>query len=358
MIVEYTVCDGGDIRPLPKPNLEPKPKSKPKPESKSEPTSEEFLKKIHDSESPEAFFEALDNAARSSYAQKSYSFRDLIDWCTSHPNMAFAARKSIDFYTSTYTISNDLHDSVCKWITAPSNNLSFPPDANVEFNIYYNPRGYRFCGSLKELEEMVSKFVTEKNLQDEMSKIYGQEMFDEFDDNTKILDGICFEGVSGFCERGRIHKSVGFKLKYPSQLAPYAEELLKRVSFHNMQQTTGPRNKSFFVVTKTGSVKWTYGDYDNMPTDVVSFSEIYMSYFIGPKGANIKLFNDYSVMGHSRIQPLCLAKSPMLPVIITTQAELTKDQHARVLDYLKTTLKEADGRKDFYEDLCDYRDWH
>lgn len=301
---------------------------------------------------PDEFIRFLEDVSLDNFNIDAETWADLMVWCKANPDVAYVNRTCFNF-----TITRSGFQFVCATNIRVNMDLkNYPRDATIKFPASKNladTSQYRFCGTMEELDKMVINFAQEKNLRSELGKVLGYEIGDDWEEELitgrNILTGIYVDYYADRIEGyNRKVSTTPFRIHAPVELKEYVNEFLGRVCENNFQKSVQPRFQDLFVVTTTGCAKWKYEDYDNMPKNVVSFSEGDMSYFIGPKGANIKRFNERHEIGKGGIRPLCIARSPFLPVIVTTPFRLNRDQHAAVLSYIQNTHQKI--RDDYYYD--------
>lgn len=271
-------------------------------------------------------------AARNAYED----WDSLLEWCNSNPDLVFHFRKYLLFsldpflYEITYQLSKGF--ASVKHPT-PEDISNYTPSLEhvaKELEVWQKaPLAYRVFGDRHLLQAWVDEINQMPNAIRLIEDTIGLGPI-----STDVRPRVLELDIS--CEYDTRSKSptMAFHVNVLEGFENYLDLLLQRLMEHNTEKLAKTTKKgSYWVVGTKGCTKYDFSGSDPLPDDLVTMPECDMSYFIGPKGENIKQFMRDS--GITKwISPMCWPRSPQLPVIFIVPYKLFDLQREALISYI------------------------
>lgn len=307
--------------------------------------------------SPEAFISVLQSVPTVQYGACPETWRDIVTWCESCPQLAYVIRGVICHTTTVESICEYLHLDIGRRLVS----TRYPKD-NDSDNKHCYPRleptresttsAYHIYGTPQDLKDLYSRVVANHSAQHKVGDFVGMGPIPE---NVSGLGGI----FHGFIVREvvdySLHNTVTpFFLHVVKGLGDYpASVFTEELIAHNRaaHQRYVPHGKKY-IMTQTGWVAWDFDHFNpsDLPIDTVTLPQSYMPAFIGKKGTRIKSFNARHKIAHGGINVVSLPDSPQLPAIVCAPYALSPEQHVAIKEYIAKVADMVLGSYDEYDD--------
>ena len=226
------------------------------------------------------------------------------------------------------------------------------PDPKGEARFHKDEiQGYRFVLTKRYPDRPAVQEVLNQWIREISEKMGGKKMVESHiglgpipDDliagsHLPLLDGLRVDfGQLEYMERPH-RPTESFCLRVTEGCEGMQQMFIERLVKHNTEAWPLPKGPQLVVVKgEAGCITWDpESGYEDLKI-AITMSEHYMSYFIGPKGTNIREL-EKRIAGYRRgdavkITPVCLPGSPQIPVIFTTSRILEQGEVGVLVDFI------------------------